>query len=347
MARRGENIYKRRDGRWEGRYRVGCNPNGKPKYRSIYGHSYREVKEKLTVEKLKFRITPTSAGKVTVKALFMKWMQAVQLRVKPSTFANYRMKIEKHLLPEFGGFRYEDITAEQIHRFIQNRLDAGLSAKYVADIVIVFKSMAKYMSRLHGYQNPLEFVTLPKTEKSEMRLLSSTEQTRLVRFLMAAPSLTGLCILLSLYAGLRVGEVCGLRWEDIDFERSILTVRRTVQRIHTGHGTVLHIGMPKSRSSRRSIPIPAFLIRLLKTLRGADNCYLLSGNEIATEPRTLQRRFQAILKKADLPSVNYHALRHMFATNCIQLGFDIKTLAELLGHRSTETTLNGDHHAVL
>ena len=345
MSRRGENIYKRRDGRWEGRCRDGWRANGKPKYRSIYGHSYREVKVRLAKVRSKLPMEPISSGSVTVKELFAEWLDAVQLCVKPSTFANYIMKVQKHILPAFGGIPYAKITAEYVRSFIQQKLASGLSAKYVADIVIVFKSMAKYMNRLHGYQNPLAHVLLPKQERTERRLLTKPEQLRLVRCLKQNLDPTALCILLSLYTGLRVGEVCGLKWDDIDFIKSTLTVRRTVQRIYDGSKTVLHIGAPKSRSSCRTIPIPAFLKELLLPFQKAGNCFVFSGCVIPKEPRTLQRRFQLILKKAELPSVNYHSLRHLFATNCIQLGFDIKTLAELLGHHSAETTLNRYLHS--
>lgn len=340
MARKGENIYRRKDGRWEGRYKAGVKPDGTPKYRSVYGKSYMTVKEKLTMLKSQNATEPISSGTLTVKTLLNEWLNAIKNRVKPSTLANYRLKVEKHLLPEFGGMRYDRLSADMVHQFIQKKLNHGLSAKYLADIVTVFKSAARYASRLHGYRNPLDSVVLPKVEKTETELLDSRQQKKLCKYLNANMNLTALCVMLSLYTGLRVGEICGLMWHDIDFEKSILTVNRTVQRIRSEHGTILHIGSPKSRTSKRSIPIPAFLMQLLRKYRGQGDVYVLSGTTIVTEPRTLQRRFQSILKKADLPSQHYHCLRHMFATNCLQLGFDIKTLAELLGHSSPQTTLN-------
>ncbi len=345
MPRKGENIYKRKDGRWEGRYRVGYNDSGTAKYRSVYGKSYQEVKTKLI--ELKAEPVPTSSsGKLTVKELFEEWLSAVRLKVKESTYANYRMKADKHILSEFGGLRYEQLTVQMLHSFIEKKLKFGLSAKYVSDIVIVFKSMAKYISRVHGFRNPLADVILPKVTKTEMKLFSENQQNQLCRHLLKNTDNTSICILLSLYTGLRIGETCGLKWEDIDFEKSILTVRRTVQRIRTGiHGTKLIVDTPKSRSSQRTIPIPRFFMDILQKFRDNDNYYVLSGNFKVTEPRTMQRKFKSILKKADLPSINYHALRHMFATSCIKLGFDVKTLSEILGHASVETTLNRYVHS--
>ena len=346
MSKRGDNIYKRKDGRWEGRYRTGYKANGSVKYRSVYGHSYHEVKSKLLP--LKAAPSPTTpSGRVTVKTLLSEWMSAVQLKVKASTYANYSMKVERHILPTFGQMRYDQLTAELVHRFIQTKLESGLSGKYVSDIVILLKSMAKYITRVHGYPNAMEHVILPKVEQQELLLLSSPEQKRLFRFLMDNLNPTSLCILLSMYLGLRVGEVCGLMWGDIDFEKSTVTVRRTVQRIHEMHGTRLMIGSPKSKASRRTIPIPSFLLKLLRQFHKDNSYYLLSGKATVIEPRTLQRRFQSILQKSNLPSRGYHCLRHMFATNSLQLGFDVRTLSEILGHASVGTTLSRYVHSSL
>lgn len=344
MARKGENIYKRKDGRWEGRYKSGYNESGGAKYRSVYGRTYGEVKEKLAVMKSAPEIHKES-GRLTVKKLFEEWLSAVKLRVKASTFANYRMKADKHILPQFGGIRYENLTTAMLHTFIEKKLKNGLSAKYVSDIVVVFKSMAKYTSRTHGFRNPIENVILPKKTKSEMCLLSEIQQKRLCEYLTNHTDRTSLCVMLSLYTGLRVGEVCGLKWSDIDFNKNILTVCRTVQRIQCGNSTKLIVDTPKSRTSMRSIPVPAFLMELLKKFRSGSEIYVLSGSTRVTEPRTMQNRFKSILKKAELPSVNYHSLRHMFATNCIGLGFDVKTLSEILGHSAVETTLNRYVHS--
>lgn len=345
MPRKGENIYKRKDGRWEGRYKSGYTESGKAKYRSVYSHSYNAVKEKLILLKAAPSMTNHTC-RLTVKELFEEWLSAIKLRVKASTYANYKMKIDKHILPVFGGIVYENLTAKMLHSFIDNKIRLGLSAKYVSDIVIVIKTMVKYIAKIHGYRNTLSDVVLPKSEKKDIKLLSEYQQTQLCKYLMKNPNQTTLCILLSLYTGLRVGEVCGLMWKDIDFNKSILTVRKTVQRIGIGdHRTKLIVDSPKSQTSKRTVPIPAFIMNILRKFRSNDNIYILSGTADVIEPRTLQHRFKSLLKKAELPSVNYHSLRHMFATNCIKLGFDVKTLSEILGHASVETTLNRYVHS--
>ncbi|MDE7122671.1 MAG: site-specific integrase [Oscillospiraceae bacterium] len=230
MARRGENIYKRKDGRWEERYKAGYNENGKPKYRSVYGKTYQRVKELLASVKAELVIYEKSS-RLMVKELFEEFIGAAKLKVKEFTYANYRMKADKHILPEFGSIRFDQMTTKILHDFIQKKLNSGLSAKYVSDIVIIFKSMAKYISMVHNFQNPIVNVVLPKIQKKEMHLFSEEQQKSLCQYLVRNQSSTSLCILLSLYTGLRLGEVCALRWADIDFNKSILTVRILVRMI--------------------------------------------------------------------------------------------------------------------
>ena len=150
--------------------------------------------------------------------------------------------------------------------------------------------------------------------------------------------------------GLRIGEVCALQWKDIDLEKRILTVSKTIQRVQCRTGakhTKLIITEPKSESSKRTIPIPDCLLPLLKQFRDNDEVSVVSGKKKPVEPRTMQYRFAKILHNADLPSFNYHSLRHLFATRCVELGFDVKTLSEILGHSSVEVTLNRYIHSDL
>lgn len=223
MARRGENIYKRKDGRWEGRYKDGADSFGKTKYRSVYARTYSEVKAKLISRRSAQGIEPDS--KLTIKVLFDEWLSSVQLRVKPSTYANYTMKLSKHILPVFGSLRYEQVTVRAVHGFIESKLREGLSPKYVADIVILIKAMSKYVSRVYGCRNILEEVILPKAPKTERIILTAAQQITLCRYLKSNLSPTNICILLSLYTGLRIGEICGLMWSDISLEKSIIVVR--------------------------------------------------------------------------------------------------------------------------
>lgn len=346
MPKRGENIYKRKDGRWEGRYSVGFRENGKRRYRSVYGSSYQAVREKLI--RLKSTGTPPKMPQSkTVSELLNEWMQSARQNAKASTIANYDMKLRKHLLPALGGLKCNSVSGRLVNSFMEQKRQEGLSAKYIADIVTVLKSAFKYAARVYSVQNPLQYVVLPKAERTEKPLLNAQQQETLQTYLQSNPSATATGILCSMNLGLRIGEVCGLKFSDIDLQNHTLTVRRTVQRINDSesHHTRLIVGSPKSRSSKRVIPIPAFLVDILQKQTIQPDAYLLSGTEQPVEPRTMQYRFQSVLKKAGLPSMNFHSLRHVFATNCLQAGFDVKTLSEILGHSSPETTLNRYVHS--
>lgn len=346
MAKRGLNIYKRKDGRWEGRFKCGYSNNGKTKYRSVYAKSYSAVKELLEQEKIKQ--AKGGSCKCTVGELFDLWLGSVQNKVKESTYANYTMKLRKHIFPRFSGMKYELLTAESLNAFIKEKLNSGLSEKYVSDIIVLIKSAAKFGSRNYNYPNRIEFVTLPKTcNKTEKALLNHEEQRLLQKELARDRTPSNAGILLATSTGIRIGELCALKWSDIDFEKSILTVRQTVQRVcNVGkNGTHLVISSPKSKSSVRQIPLPEFVLPVLRAARTAEDCYILSGTRKLVEPRTLQYRFKSLLKRLSLPRVSFHKLRHQFATRCVELGVDVKTLSEILGHHSIEVTLNRYVHS--
>ncbi len=345
MARRGENIYKRKDGRWEGRYKSGFKPDGSIKYASVYAKSYAEVKALLSEKRIITAENPASCD-LTVNNLFEQWFDNIRLKVKESTYANYYMKYEKHILPALGGLLYEKLTAEKLNDFIITKIKSGLSSKYAADIAGVIKSVCRFAHMRYGYADKSENMTIPKGRVQEKVMLDKSEQAILIDYLTKNPTSSNMGILLSLSTGLRVGELCALMWSDIDLKKRIITVRHTMQRIHNiDGGTKLVITSPKSDSSVRDIPLPEFMVPLLKNIRSADNTFLLSGTNKIVEPRTMQYRLKSILKRLKLSDVSFHSLRHLFATNCIAVGFDVKTLSEILGHSSVEITLNRYVHS--
>ena len=184
---------------------------------------------------------------------------------------------------------------------------------------------------------------MPKLERKQIKKISDIQQKRLVSYLKENLSLTSFGILLSLYMGLRIGELCGLKWEDVDFQNKILHIRRTVQRITCANGsrkTKIVISIPKSEMSFRDIAIPDMLMEYFEMFRNKADCFILSRTDKPVEPRTIQYRYQKILKSADIEYCNYHRLRHTFATNCAENGFDVKTLSVILGHSTVTLTLN-------
>ncbi|MDE7363901.1 MAG: site-specific integrase [Ruminococcus sp.] len=336
------NITKRKDERYVGKFIIGYDDNGKAQYQYVYGKTYDEAEHKVLIGK-EVASRYLSGRYITVSKIYNKWLNAVVNRIKESTFANYKAKFEKHILPEFADIPCADLSASRINEFINQKLAEGLSASYVRDIFTVFKSMLKYAQEEYGFKLPLKNVVLPKTEKKQIEKISDAEQKRLVSYLRENMSLTAFGILISLFMGLRIGELCGLKWSDVDFDNRILHIRRTVQRISSANGnrkTKVIISTPKSDTSFRSIVIPDFLMEYFEKFRNQADFFILSGSDKVIEPRTMQYRYKKMLKSAEIKNYNFHKLRHTFATNCAEKGFDVKTLSVVLGHSNVNLTLN-------
>ena len=342
----GMNIYHRRDGRWEGRIARGKTEEGRRKFQYILARTKEEVIQKIT--EIRRNEQQESECIRTVSEIFKEWQRSIQYRVKESTAANYAMKAEKHILPIFGDKSVTSLVADDIYSFIENKRKSGLSARYVADMVILLKTVFKYAVHTYHIFNPLDGVSLPKKKSPEILLLDDAEQEKLQQYIAENQNISTIGAALSMSTGIRIGELCALQWKDIDLEKRILTVRKTMQRIQCSSLTAktkLIVTDPKSESSCRKIPIPDCMMQFLRKFSGKPDDYVLTGTEKAIEPRAMQYRFSKILKNAGLPSVHFHALRHIFASNCIKLGFDVKALSELLGHSSVEITLNRYVHS--
>lgn len=335
-------TYQRKDGRWECRISLGKDENGKRKFRSFYGKTREEAEYRMMISQQNANEV-YAVTEMTVRELVTEWIYVQSARLKESTAANYRMKAEKHIIPAFGNIQCCLLKAKDIYAFVERKLKEGLSARYLADIIVLLKSVFRYASREYHIKNVLDGIVMPRRRKAEIDVLSKAQQEKLRNFIDSHANLGTLGVSLSMYMGLRVGEICALQWGDIDLEKRTLTVRKTIQRVQCFTGdkkTRLTITEPKSNCSKREIPIPDCLVPMLTRFRSRNNVYVVSGTRKPIEPRTMQYRFAKILNNADLPSVHFHSLRHLFATNCIKLGFDVKTLSEILGHSSIEITMN-------
>jgi len=350
MPKHGENIHKRKDGRWEARF----IPKGKTAYRSVYGKSYPEVKEKLRAA-LREEPKPV-ARKILCRDVSLEWLRHIQIEVKQPTYANYLFQVERHIIPYFGDMSMKKLDASTIERFLQEkamhgRLDkkGGLSAKTVHDLSIILSQMIGY-AKDKGYTAlECDIVTkAPKTKKLD--ILSSDEQQQLVQGIMLRLNPETLGFLLALYTGVRIGEVCALKWQDIDLSDEVIRITKTLQRIKNtdtaGSKTKIIIGEPKSAQSYREIPIQPFLIKILKQMRGPSKTYILTGQSLKyLEPRTYQTIFKRYLKEFGIRDINFHVLRHTFATRSIAQGFELKSLSEILGHASSSFTLEKYVHS--
>lgn len=357
MPKRGEHIHKRKDGRWEGRYKNGVNDYGKTVYLSVYGKTYSEVKGKLNliIQKEKLQHNPIGRER-TLKEVILLWMDANKIKHKGATETKYENLIEKHILPELGSLRISSVTTFRLNDFMEKKLESGrldnkggLSASYVRMIMLIITSALQFAVNEQMCQPLKTPIHKPSPQKHELPILCVAEQKKLEFQLVHEINNTKLGILLSLHTGLRIGEVCALTWNDIDFENRIIHVRSTVARIkdHTGeNATKLVIDKPKTKSSMRDIPISEQLFPLLKSLYNqAVSSYVISNHSGFVSPRTYEYRYHKILDESGVSQINYHALRHTFATRCIEVGVDVKTLSEILGHANVSITLNTYVHS--
>ena len=291
---------------------------------------------------------------VTYSNWAAQWLTRKEQLVKESTFSAYSNIVVNHLVPHFGRVGLQDITEERIQSFAfhllrDGRLDGagGMCERSTRDIIVVLKNSLRDAMKLKLLPSAEFEIQYPnKQDRFKIKVIAKSEQQKLVQAVYLALSPRSVGIMLALYTGLRIGEVCGLKWSDIDFENKMLHVNRTVQRVYRktldGKGkSQIIVGPPKTRSSRREIPISAILLPVLKRIAPeTSDVFFLSGTEKCVEVRTYRTFFDDFLKKNQLENINFHALRHTFATRCIEAGGDCKTVSELLGHSSVNMTLN-------
>lgn len=356
MARRGENIRKRKDGRWEGRYPKGKR-NGKYIQGSVFGKTYQEAKDKLVAAKVEHakstEIRTVQHGKdpnLSFRSAAEAWLEKKRTTLKDSTLARYRTALDCHLLPFFGDSTVIAISRDEVMAFsnlLMGKEDdgKGLAPKTVSSILSVMKNVMNY-ARIDLELNVVSFDGLSvKIPKKQLRIFSLFEQGVLNTYLLENLTPINLGILLCLYTGLRIGELCALKWGDISFNEKKLRVERTMQRVQkpddNGHKTQVVITPPKSDCSIRDIPLPDEIIQILTKKRQSGGCFFLTGKENKyIEPRTMENHFNKVMSACGIKGATFHCCRRTFATRSVELGFDIKSLSEILGHANVSITMN-------
>ncbi len=348
MSRRGENIFQRKDGLWEARYVKEMDVNGKKKYGSVYAHSYREVKVKRqdALDHMLLYQKPKATRRISISELVEEWLCINKSRLKPSTYQRYEGYWNNHIRNTIGNLQVLYLTPITIREFAVGRVKAGLSEQSVNALLIFLNSCLKYGHR--QYHLPLPEFKYFSVHPKEMRVLGIEEQRRLTEYLKQDMDLYKFGVMVALYTGVRVGELCALRWEDV--EDNCIKIRHTMLRLRkdNGKGTEVLIGEPKTRSSRRTVPLLSPLVGPLAAFRKANEgqVYVLgSRSKPIVEPKIMQSRFQKYLKDLGIEGASFHTLRHTFATRAIEAGMDVKTLSELLGHSNVQTTLNRYVHS--
>lgn len=360
MAKRGENIRKRKDGRWEGRFIKCRNSDGKAIYGSVYGKTYTSVKEKLKeVNNNQFEFL--KGNKMTFGEALFLWLENNKVKQKTQTYSKYLHLINTQIKPSIGHIKLSKINYVIINQYVSEKstsgnliTNAGLSPSYIQTICFIIESTIRFCVENNLCSPVSGKIIRPTKQRKNIKILSFEEQKLLESSLLNNINETKIGILLSLYAGLRVGEVCGLKWENIDLENGIISIDSSVERIknvnkeNCSSKTVLILTDTKSETSNRTIPISKVLQKILLKNKQNNNRFVIEGKSHPyADPRTLQYAFKKCLKECDLPEVNYHALRHTFATRCVEAGVDIKSLSEILGHSNVNITLNTYVHSSL
>ncbi|MBQ8306017.1 MAG: site-specific integrase [Blautia sp.] len=364
MSRKGENIYKRKDGRWEGRFAKARRPDGRIQYGYVYAGSYQAARQKLKEAAACYHTGRASSAVLSSEesaplgGILENWLRILKPQIKESTYNKYRNAIRLYIVPFFQERSVSSIRDADLEEFCLYLLTkagsrkTGLSSKSAADTFSILRNVLAFAER-SGFR--LQCGTRSafiRREPARMRILSHEEQRILCRYLRSEPDPRNLGILLSLFTGLRIGELCALRWGDLSLTERTLHVHATLQRIQetgetAGPKTRIVISSPKSRSSIRSIPIPEPVALLLAEAVCRDDAYVLTGLGHYVEPRSMQRYFHTVLQKLGIKEMNFHGLRHTFATRCVEAGFDVKSLSEILGHAGVTVTMNRYVHPTM
>lgn len=344
MARKGENIFLRKDGRWEARYVKSYDINNKIVYGYVYGKTYSIAKKKRNEMLLTLNTKQIERKDKIQKNSFINlcnsWLLQKRLGVKQSSYSRYVDIVNNHLIPYFGDIEKDKINNDLASNFIISKIKLGLSNKTIKDIVVVLKQITKY-----GNINIT--INSPKVIPKAVKIMGIEDQVKLESYIKNNFDNIELGIFIALYMGLRIGEVCGLKWKNVDIENQVIYVYHTVSRVknmdeNSRYKTKVIIDEPKTINAKRTIPIPPTIIPFFKAIKNKNSNeenFILTNSKKLIEPRCYYNKYKKILKKLEIAGFNFHALRHTFATRCIELGFDPKTLMEILGHSDIKITL--------
>ena len=294
------------------------------------------------IRKLKKILNKKGNEVMNFEKISAEWLEYKRNNVKESTYYNYMYNIERYLKPFFNQRNIDEIS--NYNDFIQE-LKEKYAPETIKRIINVLKSILKYYQEEYNVVLKIKKITLPKAEKRKVKILSHQEKEKLEKYCLEVNTLKSLGIIICLNTGLRIGEICALKWKNIDLEEKVIYIEQTIQRVYIKQDkkSKIIIDKPKSSYSIRTIPMNKKVYNILKSIQKNynENDFLLTGDsEKFVEPRNYQHNFQIFLKNSKIKHYKFHCLRHTFATACIEVGMDIKSLSEILGHANTTITLD-------
>ena len=290
--------------------------------------------------------------KILYKDWIYTWLLEKKDYIKESTYANYSNNIFNHIIPKLGNYYLNELNHKVIQDFLlelskNGRKDntGGLAEKTIKDITIIIKGSIKKGINEDKIKHIELTFNYPKDNKeNKLYVLTKREQNKITNYVLENINSRNIGLLISLYSGIRIGELCALKWEDVDFKKNCLTINKTIQRVYikdkNKNISKVIITTPKTKNANREIPINKDFLEILKKVKSDKEHYILTCNERYIEPRTYRKYFNKVLDELKIKHFNFHSLRHTFATNCISLGVDYKTVSELLGHANVNITLN-------
>ena len=277
-----------------------------------------------------------------------EWLAFKKNLVKESSFLNYKFTINKHLKKDFANMNIEEIKTFDFNKYIDN-LKTRFSSKTIRDTFTILKSILRFAERKYDIDFKLDLVSIPTNYKKEIEVFTDKERVKLQEYLWESKKIKEIGVYICLFTGMRIGEICALKWSDIDFENKLIDINQTVQRVYFGNEkSKVIISSPKSKTSVRKIPISKTLYLKLKQLKNlySKDSFIITGKEKKfTEPMAYRYTYRKVLKKTKVQYRKFHCLRHTFATRCIHVGMDVKSLSEILGHASINITLSTYVHS--
>lgn len=356
MPKKAEYVRKRKDKRTQARNTKGYCPDGHALFGHCRGKPHRESKRKSTEAKASPICTnpvAAAADKKIFGSCCDEWLQMNRDRIRQSTYAKYSGMSEKYIKPKLGGYAVRELNSLLVEEFGHDLLTRErLSPKTVKDILTTLHSIVRYTSRQYPEQVPNIEIIYPKVPKKDTRVLNRDEQIRLVNYLLDDPDECKFGVLLALLTGMRIGEICALRWGNISLDERTIRVDATMQRLKNPEGdasakTKVVISDPKSDCSARVIPLTEYAAKLCQAqYNSCPSAFVLTGEKDRfIEPRTMQYRLRKYTGECGLEGVHFHTLRHTFATRCVEVNFEIKSLSEILGHSSPQITLERYVHS--
>ena len=349
MAKRrpsGDGMVRRRDdGRWEGRIVVGHKENGDSIFRYAYAPTQRELSAKLRQHIDNYQGADlTEQSRMTLSTWLDQWLENMADALRPNTLRNYRSYIENHIRPGLGDKPLAQITPKDVQRFYE-KLNGNLASGTVRRIHTTLHGALKSAQQAHLIvSNPTEMIPAPKFSYGSQQIRTD-EQLATFMKVIAEDEVWHDFFYTELTTGLRRGEICGLKWKDFDEISGTLKVRRTVYRETGGSLTV---GDTKTSAGTRKIVLPSSTTEILSKRKASALTEWIFPNPLKPEqpadPGSVYRRLKVLLRRAGLPSIKFHDLRHTFATHALASGVDVKTLSGILGHTRAAFTLDTYTH---